>query len=205
MIDLATVAERLSRLGKDPGESVTTNADPTSTWGPQASVAAIFRDGGPERGAELFFIVRAERDGDPWSGHVAFPGGRRDASDGSLLATAIRETREEVGFDLARAELLARLPDLPAFTKSKRGTMVVSPFVFALREDAGAPRPNVEVRTTLWVPLGSLAEERGKATFDWTWEGKDFELPCIYIGPEQHRLWGMTHRMFETLLEALDG
>jgi 8-oxo-dGTP pyrophosphatase MutT (NUDIX family) len=168
--------------------------------GPSAAVAAIFRDHGD--GAELFFIRRAEHPKDPWSGHIAFPGGRRDPGDETLLATAIRETREEVGIDLTADQLVGRLPDVPAFTRTKRGMLVVAPFVFAVRGGVEVA-PNYEVAETLWIPFRSLAAGEGKGTFTWSWEGKSMDLPCIRIGPDKHVLWGMTYRMLETMLEAL--
>jgi 8-oxo-dGTP pyrophosphatase MutT (NUDIX family) len=190
---LDAIAEQLRRRG--------VAADAASPEdGPRAAVAAILREG-PE-GAELFFIVRADSPTDPWSGHIAFPGGRRDPEDATLLATAIRETSEEVGLDLSRAELLARLPDVPAFIRSKRGVLVVTPFVFAARHDV-APTPNHEVAGTLWVPLAKLARGDGKGTYSFTWEEKPYELPCIRLEPDQRVLWGMTYRMLETMLEAL--
>jgi 8-oxo-dGTP pyrophosphatase MutT (NUDIX family) len=167
---------------------------------PRAAVAAILREG--DEGAELFFIRRAESPKDPWSGHIAFPGGRHEPTDESMLATAIRETREEVGLDLTRAELVARLPDVPAFIRSKRGRLVVTPFVFAMREDA-APIMNDEVAGTLWVPLARFARGEGKGTYAFTWEDKPYELPCYRLPPDQYVLWGMTHRMLESMLEAL--
>jgi 8-oxo-dGTP pyrophosphatase MutT (NUDIX family) len=167
---------------------------------PRAAVAAILREGG--EGAEVFFIRRAESPTDPWSGHIAFPGGRHEPEDESLLVTAIRETREEVGIDLARAELIARLPDVPAFIRSKRGRLVVTPFVFAMREDV-APTLNYEVAGTLWVPLARLARGEGKGTYAFVWEDAPYELPCYRLEPDQHVLWGMTHRMLESMLEAL--
>src|SRR5688500_20311207 len=82
--------------------------------GPSAAVAASFRDLGD--GAELFFIRRAAHPKDPWSGHIAFPGGRRAPGDETLLATAIREPREAGGIDLTVDHLVGRLPNVPAFT-----------------------------------------------------------------------------------------
>lgn len=193
---LDSIAAKLTRLGHDPGGAAG-DGD-----GPHAAVAAILREGTPGKGAELFFIRRAESPTDPWSGHIAFPGGRRDPGDESLLATAIRETSEEVGIDLRRAELLARLPDVPAFIRSRRGTLIVTPFVFAIREHVIAT-PNVEVAGTLWVEVEKLALGEGRGRHAFTWENKPYELPCVRLEPGQHVLWGMTHRMMETILEAL--
>lgn len=195
-MDLDEIVERLAPLGRE-------HDGPAEPAGPRAAVAAILRQH-PERelGTELFFIRRAEHPNDPWSGHIAFPGGRRDPGDASLLATAIRETREEVGIDLSPAHLVARLPDLPAFNRTKRGVLVVAPFVFALRGDV-AVTPNHEVAETLWVPFQKLARGEGKGTYEWTWEGKTLTLPCIRLDPGQHVLWGMTYRMLETMLDAL--
>ncbi|HVJ92670.1 MAG TPA: CoA pyrophosphatase, partial [Labilithrix sp.] len=162
------------------------------------AVAAILRELPGSDGTELFFIRRAEHPKDRWSGHIAFPGGRRDPDDVSLLATAIRETREEVGIDLTVDHLIGRLPDVPAFTK---GNLVVTPFVFALRSDVSVV-PNVEVASTLWVPITTLAGDDGTTTFDFDYQGQRYNLPCIYLGPEQHRLWGMTYRMLQMLLDA---
>lgn len=194
-MDLDDIVERLADLGRE-------HDGPAEPEGPRAAVAAILRPGERERGAELFFIRRAEHPTDPWSGHIAFPGGRRDPGDASLLATAIRETREEVGIDLGHEHLVARLPDLPAFNRTKRGLLVVAPFVFALPGDV-AVTPNREVAETLWVPVQKLARGEGKGTYDWTWEGKTLSLPCIRLDPGQHVLWGMTYRMLETMLDAL--
>lgn len=194
MFGLEAIAEKLTRLGR-PSDLPVEGED-----SPRAAVAAILREG--EGGAELFFIVRAQSPRDPWSGHIAFPGGRKEADDASLLATAIRETREEVGIDLGRGELLARLPDVPAFIRSKRGRLVVTPFVFAMREPVTAT-PNYEVAGTLWVPVAKLARGEGAGTYAFTWEEKPYELPCFRLDPGQHVLWGMTYRMLETMLDAL--
>jgi 8-oxo-dGTP pyrophosphatase MutT (NUDIX family) len=119
-----------------------------------------------------------------------------------LLATAIRETWEEVGIELAPSQAIARLPDLPAFTRSKRGTLVVTPFVFLVRPEV-AIVPNSEVAGTLWVPIATLASERDKATFELVYDGTTYQMPYIHLGEAKHRLWGMTYRMLMTLLDAI--
>jgi 8-oxo-dGTP pyrophosphatase MutT (NUDIX family) len=193
MIPLDAIATKLSALGVDHGIEVKV---------PEAAVAAILREGPDGGDAEVLFIFRAEHPDDPWSGHVAFPGGRRDPEDASLLATAIRETREEVGIELASEDAIARLPDLPAFTRSMRRTLVVTPFVFGLRRDVVLV-PNAEVAGTIWVPLAMLANERDKTTFDLVHDGTTYQMPYIHLGEARHRLWGMTYRMLITLLDAI--
>lgn len=192
---LESILDKLAGLTKD-------EAPVSPEEGPRAAVAAILREGPAASGPELFFIQRAEHPEDPWSGHIAFPGGRRDPGDVSLLATAIRETREEVGVDLEHATLVGRLPDVPAFSRSKRGRLVVTPWVFAMRGEQEVV-PNREVQTTLWVPVASLARGEGKGTYAFTYEEKPYDLPCFRLEPGQKVLWGMTYRMVETLLDAL--
>ncbi|MBX3192994.1 MAG: CoA pyrophosphatase [Labilithrix sp.] len=189
----------LAKLGEARPDAASAEAAEGS---PQAAVAAILRQPSNADSAELFFIQRAEDPKDPWSGHIAFPGGRRDPGDASLLHTAIRETREEVGLDLGPGDLVARLPDVPAFIRSKRGVLVVSPFVFVMRSDV-APTLNREVATTLWVPMATFARGEGRGTYAFTWEDRPYELPCFRLEPGQKVLWGMTYRMVETMLEAI--
>ncbi|MBX3204804.1 MAG: CoA pyrophosphatase [Labilithrix sp.] len=192
MARLDAMIAKLAALGGDHG---------VASEGPRAAVAAILRELPGADSADLFFIRRADHPTDPWSGHIAFPGGRRDPGDASLLETAIRETREEVGIDLSAGRLLGRLPDVPAFMRSNGG-LVVTPFVFALSGDVPVV-PNVEVATTLWVPVTTLARGEGKSRFNFDYEGQSYDLPCMHLDPGQHRLWGLTYRMLETLLDAV--
>lgn len=208
MARIASVAEKLSASRPGAEGALPETYDPAL---PRAAVAAILRERDPAVGAELFFIRRAEHPGDPWSGHIAFPGGRREEVDARLVDTAVRETREEVGLDLARAELLARLPDLPAMGRARRTNLVVTPFVFALPGEQSVV-PNHEVAETLWVPLARLLAGEGRSTYTYSWEGKSWDLPCFrleLLGPTRDGaaretvLWGMTLRMLETMFEAL--
>lgn len=170
--------------------------------GPRAAVAAILRDNAGT--TEVLFIQRAEHPHDPWSGHIAFPGGRHDPGDPTLLATVIRETHEEVGIALTTEHLVARLPDVAAPSRESRGALVVTPYVFAVRDTVALRLDPSEVADTLWVPLHDLLAGEGRGTYQFCWDGKDYDLPCFRLDPGQRVLWGMTYKMVASMLEALD-
>ena len=193
-VDLDDLLERLKRRGVAPEGLGADDA------GPRAAVAAILRPGAD--GGEILFIRRADREGDPWSGHMAFPGGRRDAGE-SVLETAIRETREEVGLDLgATARLVTRMPDVQAMTQRKGSHLVVVPFVFRLERDAELS-PNEEVAETLWAPFGPFLRGEGAKPYPYEWEGMVHQLPSYDVGGRI--VWGLTHRMIEVMREAIGG
>jgi 8-oxo-dGTP pyrophosphatase MutT (NUDIX family) len=171
-------------------------ARPEDAEGLRAAVAAVLRPKGDD--AEILFIRRAERQGDPWSGHMAFPGGRRQL-DESLLTTATRETREEVGLDLSRARPVTRLPDLLPYTQMP-APIIVTPFVFAL-DDVPALTPNEEVAEALWAPLDPVLRREPAVTFHYARDGYALDLPAIDV--EGRIVWGLTYRMIEMLAEAV--
>ncbi len=166
----------------------------------QAAVAAILRDG--HAGAEILFIRRADQPQDPWSGHMAFPGGRVDPVDAGPLAAAIRETREEVGLDLeAAGERLGRLSDVRAIGRGRPLSMVICPFVFAVGAHP-ALATNHEVGAVVWVPLAFLADRRNRDTMPYRRNGLELELPCYHFG--EYLIWGMTLGMVDELLTTAD-
>lgn len=196
-ISVDLVRQRLEGLAPTSSREIEAASEVTVK---RAAVAMILRDG-PE-GAEILFIRRAEHPLDPWSGHMAFPGGRHDPEDGDdLLVTATRETSEELGLDLrTHAEPLGRLPDLPAIARGRPVGMVIRPYAFALR---GEPElhPNHEVAEVLWAPLGPLARGELRTTHPYTFEGRRLELPAHRVG--ERIVWGLTHQMVETFLGLL--
>jgi 8-oxo-dGTP pyrophosphatase MutT (NUDIX family) len=163
---------------------------------PTAAVAAVVT---PTR--ELLLILRAQHERDPWSGHVSFPGGRVDPADAGALAAAIRETREEVGLALSPDLCVGALDDLTAV--GGRPGLVVRPYVFAFPESLPPLVPNGEVAETLLVPLDTLLADTHRSTMTWQRDGVTATLPSVALGP--HRLWGMTLRMVDDLLDRIDG
>lgn len=164
-----------------------------------ASVAVVLRDS--PRGIETLLIRRAQVDGDPWAGHMAFPGGRHDPGDPDLVSTARRETMEEVGVDLdAEASYLGRLEVVPAIARGRLIGLTIAPFVFHL---TGTPAlsPNREVVEAVWAPLSDLALEKNATVVRYGIEGQTIELPAWDF--EGRVVWGLTYRMLQALLEDL--
>jgi 8-oxo-dGTP pyrophosphatase MutT (NUDIX family) len=164
-----------------------------------AAVAAVMREG--EGDAELLFIHRAEHPEDPWSGQMAFPGGRVEPGDTDPLAAAVRETREELALDLDReARLIGRLSDVPAVGGGRPLPLVIAPYVFHLE---GSPelKPNYEVAAVVWVPLGFLIDRGNRSTLAWDHGHMRIPLPCYRY--QDHVIWGLTFGMVDELVELL--
>ena len=158
---------------------------------PAAAVMVILRED-PD-GLEVLLGERKKREGDPWSGHVGLPGGRHHVEDGTLLSTALRETREEVGVDLTgRAEILGHMaPRAPG----NRPEMIVVPYVARFTTPV-EPSPGPEMTSTFWVPLAQLPAARGTTRVQ-TILGELVVPSYIYDG---HLIWGFTYRILEELL-----
>jgi 8-oxo-dGTP pyrophosphatase MutT (NUDIX family) len=165
----------------------------------RAAVALILRDG--PTGLELLFIRRAEHDADPWSGQMGFPGGRAEDGDADLRQTAIRETREEIGIDLARqGALLGLLDEVRAMARMRPQNLVIAPHVFRLAAPA-EPVAGPEVTSVHWLPLDEIRQERWISTMDYPYQGATLQFPCLRY--EGLVIWGLTFRMFTGFAERL--
>ncbi len=170
-----------------------TAEEPVAPGERMASVAIILRK---KRRLDTLMIKRAERAGDPWSGQIAFPGGRKEPGDSSLLQTAIRETLEETGVDLkSKGRLLGYFGTFRTHT----GTMLVAPCVFLLRGEVRA-RKNTEVESFRWVPMSAFLVDASKSEF--LLERGDFRqsFPAYKYG--DYVIWGLTHRIISSLVSA---
>lgn len=163
-----------------------------------AAVVAVLRVA--EHGPELLFIKRAERVGDPWSGHMAFPGGRHEPGDASLQATAYREAFEELALDLQQGQLLGQLDDL-APRSPVLPPIIIRPFVSVVAPDVTFVFSD-EVAATFWVPLSVLAHEDTRAEHVMTIDGARARFPGYRV--DQHIVWGLTERIVQQMLSLFD-
>jgi 8-oxo-dGTP pyrophosphatase MutT (NUDIX family) len=164
---------------------------------PEAAVALLVR---PRDSLELLLIRRAVLPGDPWSGHVALPGGRRAAADADLLATACRETEEEVGVAVGKVGAFVGALDELAPVNPQLPSIVVAPYVLAVPSDTAAVPAPREVQAAFWVPLDALRDDSAASEILVEADGTRRSLPSIVYG--DHVIWGMTYRIVRQLLET---
>lgn len=165
----------------------------------RSAVAIILRQA--PHGIEALMIKRAEQKGDPWSGHMAFPGGMAETEDTNNLRTARRETWEEIGLDTdEHTRHVGRLSDKLIPAHGKRKPMVVTPYVFSI-ENIPELTANHEVAEVVWVPLNYLADRNNRQVM--TWKGKKIpvKLPCYLY--QEKRIWGLSLGMLDELIELV--
>ncbi|MFA6028534.1 MAG: CoA pyrophosphatase [Elusimicrobiota bacterium] len=155
------------------------------------SAVALVLAPGP-RGREVLLIHRAEDPRDPWSGHMALPGGHREDGDRDLLDTAVRETFEETGVRLRRSDCVEALDDLRPRARSIP-KVLIRPHVFLL-ERKPPVRASCEVAGILWAPLARLEGSRCRVRVP----DRKIHVDAFMLGP--HIVWGITYRILCTFL-----
>jgi len=162
----------------------------------QASVAVVLRARDP---LEVLLIKRATSERDPWSGHMALPGGRRDESDAEALDTARRETLEETAVDLVgQGTPLGRLDDV--WPSSPRlPTLSISPFVFGVPAEVSASVASREVEQVFWISIDELRAPETLSAISIPLPGGSRDFPSFFL--EGEHVWGLTYRILEQFLE----
>jgi 8-oxo-dGTP pyrophosphatase MutT (NUDIX family) len=186
---------RLTRLKESLAHHHPDTTDDTALiWAAVAAVIAPDPD-------SILLIRRADRLGDPWSGHMALPGGRREPADQDLLATAIRETGEEVGLALARSDLLGSINDVVPRTPVLP-PVAVRPFVF-LTASRSSLLLSSEVAEATWVTIDDLLRPDRHGIVNLEVAGETRQFPAYQL--EGGIVWGMTERILSILLGHLQG
>ena len=187
-----TIANIRNALSKNhPRPSIGTNKRP-------AAVAIIIQKVATT--VQLLFIERTKRKGDPWSGHIAFPGGKVENYDRDVRNTAERETLEEIGINLHQAEYLGRLKDLTGNTLPVQ----VSGFVYYLGTACSFTLSS-EIKNAFWIPISALIDPEQHTQYCLHHNGKKTFFPAINLcNTEQPVLWGITYRFAIQLLSILN-
>lgn len=168
---------------------------------PSVNEAAVLLTLRPTHPMELLLIERAEKEGDPWSGHMALPGGRREPGDHELRTTALRETAEETGIIVPPADVLGRLDELGPSVTRRRFSLVIAPFVAAVPIDT-EPEPHpAEVETALWVPLTHLASDEAVDEVLIELEEESGSLAFPALNYDDYVIWGLTHRILTGFMD----
>ncbi len=183
----ARLAARAPWLGPDATKS-------------RAAVALVLRPRKTGGDLEALFIRRAEHDADPWSGHLAFPGGRIDPEDAGARAAAERETLEEVALDLRGARRLGRLSDVLGHAES----ICVSAFVYGVEGEPGL-LPNYEIAEVFWTPLETCTDPARQEMREFRYLEHAMSLPTLRLldDPRAPVLWGITYKFMDDFMATL--
>ena len=166
----------------------------------RAAVAIILRES--EQGPQVLMVKRADRKGDPWSGDMAFPGGKHDLEDTNSLATARRETFEEIGLDISASRLyVGRLSELTSLSHGLNRLMVITPHVFIL-EDEALFNMNHEVKEVIWIPLEFFLLKSNRTKFTWQSGILKLNVSCYFY--QQFKVWGLSLTMLDRLLHIIE-
>ena len=148
-------------------------------------------------GVDFAILTRRAAELRRHAGEIAFPGGRHDpARDPSLLATALREAREEIGLEEADVALLGALPE----RRTVSSRYLVSPFVGRVGSFGVPETHSGEVARVFAVPLERFADPGGRELVDWRYCGRVHHVSAVRV--EGEIVWGLTLDVIDDLLAS---
>jgi len=161
-----------------------------------ASVSLILLE--DDHSLRLLFIQRAVRPGDPWSGDIAFPGGKGELGDSNKLTTSIRETKEEVGIYLQEEYCIGKLPDI---SLESSHNFSISPYIFQLINNDKFNLDPEEVADCFWVDLSDFFNISNYSSSIVDFRGREYTAPFVMINNK--KIWGITYILLTELLIIL--
>ncbi len=173
-------------------ENLSRTLKPTSkVRSADAAVALLLRPANQH--FRILLAKRIKNPSDPWSGQMAFPGGKHNPEDEDTKQTVIRETLEETNINLAHdCRFLGTLENIRT---TLRPDILVAPFVVFLKKEPIITLSK-ELEEYMWVPLKKFPKCKGTATFPFG------EVPAYLI--EGHVIWGLTYRILEKFIKILE-
>lgn len=145
------------------------------------------------------FLVlrRTSHPNDPWSGHFSFPGGRMEKGDTDLLETCIRETFEETGIQLRRAQMRTSLSLEPA-GRNFNTPIWVQPFLFTLESRPSLDLEEKEIQSSVWLSATKFQDASLHGEKEML-PGKSFPVFAI----NDYYLWGFTYRLLSKVIPPI--
>lgn len=162
-----------------------------------AAVALIFNE--DETNLQLCLGLRATYEGDPWSGDMAFPGGKAELEDKTFHHIAQRETFEETGLIVGRENLVGSLEPIQTFGNEKRPSLLIRPMIYAIEDKPSTFHLNSELAAAYWIPTTHLWHSKNWIQQHVEWRGQYF--PGIQF--QQHVIWGLTLRVLYMFSEKI--
>ncbi len=187
MTDAMNMREEIRKVLDSPG----TLLDPGERLLASAVLVMLCERGGDYG---IWFIRRTEYRDDAFSGHVAFPGGKKKQREATLVDTAFREAGEELGFDAGNeVEILGEMDFVRPYTPSVR-QYAVKPFV-AMINDKVEFVPNYEVSEFFWVPISHLIDPKNRDVRERKRDG--IVINDYVFSYRNHIIWGLTGRILD--------
>jgi 8-oxo-dGTP pyrophosphatase MutT (NUDIX family) len=194
---LATLIDKAkASLKANPGITIPSNSKDFSL--PKAAVAMILHPDDKSQEILVLLIKRKIREGDPWSGHMAFPGGRYAENDRNLLGTVIREVFEEIGVNLKQLSIVGCLDEVVA----GRLPIRVTPFVALSKDELEIKIDTNEIEKHLWIALSFFENRKNIQPYKIGRQGRIVEVPA-YKFLEDQVIWGITLRIIEDFLRKI--
>lgn len=183
-------------MGKEDDVLSTSNPDENL---PRAAVTTILKPDNLNHELVMLFLKRNARVDDPWSGHIAFPGGRFIEQDRDILSTAARELMEETGIDMRDCEILGALNEV---TPSSFRSIQVTPFVILAPEKVYINLDQNEIERFFWIPVSYFRDQLNIRPHSIVRLGLKTEVPS-YKFVEENVIWGLTFRIIQDLIERM--
>ena len=171
---------------------------PLSSGPRHASVCVLVAEAEPT--PHICFIRRAQWSGDPWSEHIAFPGGSR-SGDETPLQTLRREVYEEVGVDIGEDADLIQLPQLRIRLAGRERLLLLDAFVCHLPGPLPPLQCGPEVASAFWTPVSELWDAQNLDHLVLGDKGDVLVYPAIRL--QQGTVFGITLRVLTLLSDQL--
>lgn len=149
-----------------------------------------------KNGHPHFLLTRRTQDVEHHKGQISFPGGTVDSTDRDIVATALRETEEEIGLAPDQVEIVGVFDDITIPTG-----FVVTPVVGYISSTRTLKLSATEVESIVEVPFSFFLEPKNKEVVKMMRGGEMRDVYSFTFG--EYQIWGATAFIIDSLLKEL--